>query len=89
MTELDRIINQSNAWREMTGDAPISNPPSVDECRGLFASICIKLSPENLHCDGEISNAEAQAKAVVLNKAWGELEVIFGRRVDEDEAYAW
>ena len=89
MTELDRIINQSNAWREMIGNDLISNPPSVDECRGLFASICIKLSPENLHCDGEISNAEARVKAVALNKAWDELEVIFGRRVDEAEAYSW
>lgn len=36
-----------------------------------------ELSPENLHCDGEISNAEAQKKYVFFKRVERELEQVY------------
>jgi hypothetical protein len=47
------------------------------------------LSPENLHCDGEISRAEAGRRAVVFNRILRALFVEIGREVPEHEAYGY
>jgi len=52
-----------------------------------FEDLLYKLSPENLHCDGEISNSEAQRKYVKLMKAWKRLERQVGRTVSEEEVW--
>lgn len=41
-----------------------------------------QLSPENLHCDGEITVAEARIKALRLWKMRVILETKLGRKVD-------
>jgi hypothetical protein len=46
-----------------------------------------RLSPENLHCDGEISRSAAARKAVALNARLRHLFQEIGRKVSEDEAY--
>jgi hypothetical protein len=53
-----------------------------------FLSLTCQLSPENLHCDGEISLAEAERNRRRLMKAWRALEVEVGRPVTEDEIWA-
>ena len=52
-----------------------------------FSELSDRLSPENLHCDGEISNTEAQRKYVKLMKAWKRLEKKVGRTVTEEEIF--
>ena len=37
-------------------------PKHEDQAEGLWQEICSALAPENLHEDGEISNAEADRK---------------------------
>jgi len=54
-----------------------------------FLDIASALSPENLHCDGEISNAEARRKERALRAQWRALEVEIGRKVYEGEVWAW
>ena len=54
----------------------------------IFDMLDCDLSPENLHCDGEISNAAAKKKEKAFNAAWKELETIIGRRFDSSEFYA-
>jgi hypothetical protein len=44
-----------------------------------LARIECQLSPENLHCDGEISRSAAQRKARALTRAQGELIRELGR----------
>lgn len=44
------------------------------------------LSPENLHCDGEISRAQANRRAVVFNRILKALFAEYGRTVSESEA---
>lgn len=48
-----------------------------------------ELSPENLHCDGEISARQARAKAVEIKARLRALEKELGRRVPEEDAYLW
>ena len=52
-------------------------PKHEDQAEGLWQEICSSLSPENLHEDGEISDAEADRKfrsihhdARLLAKVW-------------------
>ena len=50
-----------------------------------FMRLTNELSPENLHCDGEISQAEANRKYKHLMKQWHLLEAQVGRTVTEWE----
>lgn len=47
------------------------------------------LSPENLSCDGELSSTQIRRRAANLRSRLRELEQEFGRKVSEEEAYAW
>ena len=58
------------------------------EQHSKFLQLASALSPENLHCDGEISRAEAKRKWVRLMKQWRGLEKEVGRTVSEDEVWA-
>ena len=58
------------------------------EQHSKFLRLACELSPENLHCDGEISRAEAKRKWVRLMKQWRVLEKEVGRTVSEDEVWA-
>lgn len=53
-----------------------------------IADVYGQLSPENLHCDGEISRSAAAAKGRKLNTKLQTLFQEFGRRVSESEAYS-
>ena len=55
------------------------------EILGVYCS----LSPENLHCDGEISVAAARRKAVALRAKLQALFAELGRTVSEAEAYGF
>jgi hypothetical protein len=50
-----------------------------------FMRLANALSPENLHCDGEISRSEATRKYKRLMKEWHALEAQVGRKVTEYE----
>lgn len=52
-----------------------------------FLSLSCQLSPENLHCDGEISVAEANRKYRRLMTQWRQAEAELGRPVTEDEVW--
>lgn len=52
-----------------------------------FLSMACDLSPENLSCDGEISNAEANKKYRVIMKKWHKLEKELGRKITENEVW--
>ena len=54
-----------------------------------FVNLASRLSPENLHCDGEISRSEAQRKYTVIIREWKLLEKRTGVKVDEDEPWNW
>jgi len=53
-----------------------------------IAGIDSSLSPENLHCDGEISRSAAARRGAVLRRRLRECLAEIGRPVDFSEAYA-
>ena len=62
MKNLTAYVEQQNGWNAIFGKAPMKMPLSQAEVTDLAKSIDGALSPENLHCDGEISARQAQAK---------------------------
>jgi hypothetical protein len=61
----------------------------TDEIKAKFGDLACALSPENLHCDGEISAAQARTKERAIRKEWTALERQVGRRVTENEVWGW
>ena len=50
-----------------------------------FDALTCRLSPENLACDGEISQAEVGRRFRQIRKEWKALEKESGRSVSQDE----
>jgi hypothetical protein len=67
--------------------APKAKAPkvSVEDAWKRLESLACALSPENLYCDGEISNAEAERKRVRIMREWARMERVIGYGVSVDE----
>jgi hypothetical protein len=50
-----------------------------------FSSLSCRLSPENLHCDGEVSRAEAGRRKARIMKEWAALEKKAGFKVTNEQ----
>jgi hypothetical protein len=61
----------------------------TQEQKEKFLTLACSLSPENLTCDGELSNAQVRIRHRELMKKWRELEREVGRAVSEEEAYSF
>ena len=63
MKNLAHYIDNRNSWNSFFPNSKtIGFPLSQKTVNDLAESLDGDLSPENLHCDGEISQAEAQNK---------------------------
>ena len=58
---------------------------SEKEILNDFTGLVCRLSPENLCCDGEISQAEVNRRFRQIQKEWKALEKELGRVVSEDQ----
>ena len=74
MKNLEAYVEHKSKWNALFGDAPMTFPLTQNNVNSLAQSISSELSPENLHCDGEISNAEAQRKYNYYGRVIAELE---------------
>jgi hypothetical protein len=61
MQALKDYVDQKNAWGKIFGSTPLKLDNAKDRQR-IAEAIDAELSPENLHCDGEISRSAAMAK---------------------------
>ena len=52
-----------------------------------FMDLSCQLSPENLCCDGEASEAQINRTIREIKKQWKELESKIGRKVTQDEIW--
>ena len=64
-------------------------PKTYEEHMECFSVLSNELSPENLHCDGEISRSAAMKKYRALMAEWKEVEKHLGSKISEDEVYAY
>ena len=75
MKNLTHYIDNRNTWNSFfPGGTTITFPLDQKTVNDLARSLDGDLSPENLHCDGEISQAEAQRKYNYYGKVIKELE---------------
>ena len=62
MRALTAYIERKNSWAKIFKGAQITFPLTQKNVDDLIDSLNGDLSPENLHCDGEISASEARTK---------------------------
>jgi hypothetical protein len=74
MKNLTAYVENQNRWNAIFGDTPLQLPLSQAGVTKIAKSIDAGLSPENLHCDGEISASEARKKYNQLTAVLKELE---------------
>ena len=74
MKNLQSYIDQKNAWGNIFGKPGITFPLDQKTVDSLARSLDSDLSPENLHCDGEISASAAQKKYNYYGRVIKELE---------------
>jgi hypothetical protein len=60
-----------------------------DEMMGKFARLENEFSPENLTCDGELSNAQVKKKYGMLMREWKALEKEVGHKISRNEVDDW
>jgi hypothetical protein len=77
---LKKVIDDYNLWPKLTGKGTMlpENPKALTEQHAitLFHRLESDLSPENLHCDGEITPAQARDKYRMYQKAINQLEAL-------------
>ena len=71
---LKQYIDQRSAWMQIFNKQGITFPLSQEDANSIAQDLDGALSPENLHCDGEISNAEAQRKYRFYATVYQELD---------------
>jgi len=59
------------------------------DIKDKFFKLVGELSPENLTCDGELSDSQVAKKYKALKREWVILEKQVGRVVSEDEVWNW
>lgn len=83
---LSHYIEQRNAIKRLFQEKEynLNEPLSEAEVKEIQSSLRNDLSPENLHCDGEISREKAYAKRDYLLAVGSELEEFSGIPCDLD-----
>ena len=63
MTALTEYVDMMNLWsKHFTGEVIDVDNMTDENAQTIFNKLECDLSPENLHCDGEISRTQARAK---------------------------
>ncbi len=72
---LQSIIKQQNMFAKFQNKSVMDiDTLTTDQANDLYETIDCGLSPENLHCDGEITRAQAQQKYNQYMQAIKELQ---------------
>ena len=75
MKYLKAFIKQENTYCKLFNRKPYdATNLSEEDCQELLDTLDIRLSPENLSCDGELRGAELAHKARLLYKIRDDLE---------------
>ena len=72
---LTDYVNKMNSWNAIFGTGPVEFPLTEDSAQKIASKLDSELSPENLHCDGEISARQAQQKYNFLTSVLDELNI--------------
>jgi hypothetical protein len=78
MQNLNSFIDDMNRWGSFFNTPEIKFPLSQQQARDIASQLDSRLSPENLHCDGEISHAQAMQKYRFYATVYEELRAYCG-----------
>ncbi len=86
---LNKFLDRINPWRVAT-KRPVFDINKIDDAvaQELFDILDSEVSPENLHCDGEITRAQAQIKANIFYGAGDELHEMGFRSKEQWSEFA-
>ena len=74
-SDLQNYVDRMNKWSAMFSHPEVTFPLDAQSAQAIGSKIDGELSPENLHCDGEISHAEAMRKYNFLTSVLDELNI--------------
>jgi len=74
-SELMNYVDRMNKWSAMFSHPEVTFPLDAQSAQAIGSKIDGELSPEHLHCDGEISSAEAMQKYNFLTTVLDELNI--------------
>jgi len=69
MQALNKYVEDKNTWQILFSGAKLLTLDTASGRKAIAEQLDSDLSPENLHCDGEISQAQAMKKYRALSKA--------------------
>jgi len=69
MQALNKYVEDKNTWQILFSGAKLLTLDTASGRKAVAEQLDSDLSPENLHCDGEISQAQAMKKYRALSKA--------------------
>ena len=72
ISTLEQFVAEQNRWKTIFGKPQLSMMSAKDR-QYIAEEIDMALSPENLHCDGEITASQARKKYQYLTRAAREL----------------
>jgi hypothetical protein len=83
MKNLQRYLDEKiNFWAKFQNKTLMTLPLSTEDIEVVTDSLACNLSPENLHCDGEITRAQAQTKYNFYMRVHRDLERATGTDID-------
>jgi hypothetical protein len=74
-SDLQNYVDRMNKWSAIFSHPEVTFPLDASSAQAIGSKIDGELSPENLHCDGEISHAEAMRKYNFLTAVLDELNI--------------
>ena len=74
MNILEAYVDQMTRWNAIFKSPAVNFPLTQQDVEDLSNKLGGELSPENLHCDGEISPAQARKKYNYVMTVQGQLE---------------
>jgi hypothetical protein len=72
---LSDYVEKMNSWNAIFGTGPVEFPLTEETAQKIASKLDSELSPENLHCDGEISARQAQQNYNFLSSVVDELNI--------------
>ena len=73
MQALKKYVEEKNTWQILFSGTKLLTLDTASGRKAIAEQLDCDLSPENLHCDGEISQAQAMKKFRSLSKVADQL----------------
>ena len=80
---LEQYVAQYNSWNKIFDKSHVDidiNNITQDQAHSLVMKLDGEMSPENLHCDGELTHSQVQTKYDHLMGVWQDLRHLYYKK---------